>query len=134
MARRIILSVEDDSDTYHLIETAFREAAPDFELQRAYDGDEALNMLQASDQGYRPRPDLIMTNLNLPKRNGFELLEEMRKGGLVNSIPVVVFSSSSLSTDKARCLALGAERYFTKPRTFEELIQIVQNVCALVPI
>jgi len=134
MARRIILSVEDDSDTYHVIEMAFREAAPEFDLLRAYDGDEALSMLQASEQEHRPRPDLIMTNLNLPKRNGFELLEEMRKGGLVHSIPVVVFSSSSLSADKARCLALGAKGYFTKPRTFEELSQIVQSVCALVPV
>jgi DNA-binding response OmpR family regulator len=102
MARRIILSVEDDGDTYHLIETAFREAAPDFELQRAHDGDEALTMLQASDEGDRPRPDLILTNLNLPKRNGFELLKEMRKGGLVNSIPVVVFSSSSSAVTQKR--------------------------------
>jgi len=72
-----------------------------------------------------------MLNLNLPKRTGFELLEEMRKDGLVESIPVVVFSSSSLNSDKARCLALGAKGYFTKPSTFDELIHTVQSVCGL---
>jgi CheY-like chemotaxis protein len=88
-------------------------------------------MLRGPNETERLRPDLIMLNLNLPKRTGFELLEEMRKDGLVESIPVVVFSSSSLNSDKARCLALGAKGYFTKPGTLDEFVQTVQSLCGL---
>ncbi len=91
MVRRIVLSVEDDSSTYHILTMAFEEAAPEIELRRACDGDQALSMLRGPNETERLRPDLIMLNLNLPKRTGFELLEEMRKDGLVESIPVVVF-------------------------------------------
>ena len=131
MPRRIILSVEDDSSTYHILTMAFEEAAPEIELHRALDGDQALSMLRGPNETERLRSDLIMLNLNLPKRTGFELLEEMRKDGLVESIPVVVFSSSSLNSDKARCLALGAKGYFTKPANFDEFVQTVQSLCGL---
>lgn len=131
MVRRIVLSVEDDSSTYHILTMAFEEAAPEIELRRACDGDQALSMLRGPNETERLRPDLIMLNLNLPKRTGFELLEEMRKDGLVESIPVVVFSSSSLNSDKARCLALGAKGFFTKPTSFDDLIQTVQSMCGL---
>jgi len=131
MARRIVLNAEDDSSTYHILTMAFEEAAPEIELRRACDGDQALSMLRAPSEAERLQPDLIMVNLNLPKRSGFELLEEMKKDGLVESIPVVVFSSSPLNSDKARCLALGAKGYFTKPANFDEFVQTVQSVCGL---
>ena len=131
MPRRIVLSVEDDDSTYHALTMAFEEAAPEVEMRRACDGDQALSMLRAPSEAERLRPDLIMLNLNLPKWTGFELLEEMKKDGLVESIPVVVFSSSSLDTDKARCLALGARRYFTKSSNLDEFVQTVQSVCEL---
>ena len=131
MPRRIVLSVEDDDSTYHALTMAFEEAAPEVEMRRACDGDQALSMLRAPSEAERLRPDLIMLNLNLPKWTGFELLEEMKKDGLVDSIPVVVFSSSSLNTDKARCLALGARGYFTKSTNFDEFVHTVQSVCDL---
>jgi CheY-like chemotaxis protein len=128
MAGRIILSVEDDDSAFYLLRTAFAEAAPNIDLQRASDGDQALSMLREAE---RTKPDLILLNLNLPKRNGFELLEEMKGDDLIGSIPAVVFSSSALSTDKARCLALGVKYFYTKPNTFEGYISTAQSICAL---
>jgi CheY-like chemotaxis protein len=130
MSRQIVLSVEDDEATAYIIGLAFQQVAPEIELRRAVDGDEALQFLQESSQG-GPRPAIILMNLNLPKRTGFELLQEMKQSNLLRSIPVVIFSSSSLDSDKARCLASGARAYFTKPASFDAVVQTVQSVCAL---
>ena len=97
---------------------------PEITLLRAYDGDEALAMLRGPN---RAKPDLVLLNLNLPKRTGFEVLEEMRENGWAAAIPAVVFSSSSLNTDKARGLALDAKSFHTKPRTYDNYITQVQS-------
>jgi CheY-like chemotaxis protein len=133
MSRQIVLSVEDDEATAYIIGLAFQQVAPEVELRRAVDGDEALKFLQESSQG-GPQPAIILMNLNLPKRTGFELLQEMKESNLLRSIPVVIFSSSSLDSDKARCLASGARAYFTKPASFDAVVQTVQSVCALMQI
>jgi CheY-like chemotaxis protein len=77
------------------------------------------------------KPDLMLLNLNLPKRTGFEVLEEMKENGLAESIPAVVFSSSSLDADKARCLALGAKSFHTKPCTYDDYMTHVQSFCRM---
>ncbi|MCU1291630.1 MAG: histidine kinase [Bryobacterales bacterium] len=131
MSRQIVLSVEDDEATAYMIKLAFKEVAPEIELRRAVDGDQALELLREFCEAGRVQPALILMNLNLPKRTGFELLEEIREGELFQSVPVVIFSSSSLDSDKARCLASGAKAFFTKPATFDGVIETVQSVCKL---
>ena len=131
MGYKTILSVEDDDAAFHILKLAFCEAAPDIILRRARDGDQAISLLCGAPGQERIQPDLILLNLNLPKRSGFEVLEEVKRQELTNLIPVVVFSSSSLDKDKARCLALGAERYLTKPNSFAEVIHAIRSVCGL---
>jgi CheY-like chemotaxis protein len=129
---RTVLSVEDDDGSFSVISFAFREVAPSIQLQRVVDGDEALAVLRQNQRSCIDQPSLILMNLNLPKRNGFELLNEMQRERLIDSVPVVVFSSSSLDSDKARCLALGAKAYFTKPDSFDGVIQTIESVCSLI--
>ena len=131
MGERVILSVEDDDGAFHLLKVAFQETEPDVHLIRACDGVEALSFLSRAD-GYQnaPRPDLVLLNINLPKKNGLEVLAEMAASESLRSIPVVVFTSSSLRAEKARCMALGAQEFLTKPSDFDGLLDAVKSACA----
>ena len=131
MGERLVLSVEDDDAAFHLLKTAFEEGAPAVDLVRVLDGDEALKFLERSGRFQdAPRPDLVLLNINLPKKSGFEVLSEVAADESLRSIPVVVFTSSSLQAEKARCMALGAQDFLTKPASFDGLVEAVRSVCA----
>lgn len=100
------------------------------ELHRAKDGEEALARLRHSDKyPALPRPNLILLNLNLPKKSGMEVLADLRADPELSPIPVVIFTSSSLNVERAKCLALGAVDYITKPNNFDGVVQAVQVAC-----
>ncbi len=129
----VVLAVEDDDSAYHLLKLAFREANNDAILLRTVDGQQALDFLRRRTPFENaPRPDLVLLNLNLPKLNGIEVLEIIKADALLNEIPVVVFTSSALDEDRARCLALGARDFVTKPLDFERLIVAVKCAHAFV--
>ena len=131
MHERVVLSVEDDDAAFHLLKTAFEEGAPAVELVRVLDGDEALSFLaRRSPFKNAPRPSLVLLNINLPKKSGLEVLSEIAANDSLRSIPVVVFTSSSLQAERARCLALGAQDFMTKPASFDGLVEAVRSVCA----
>lgn len=131
MGDRLVLSVEDDDAAFHLLKTAFEEGAPAVDLVRVLDGDEALKFLERRGRFQNaPRPDLVLLNINLPKKSGFEVLTEVAANDSLRSIPVVVFTSSSLQAEKARCMALGAQDFLTKPASFDGLLEAVRSVCA----
>lgn len=130
MGRRIVLSVEDDDAAFHLLKVAFEESQPAIELIRASDGEEALAFIQQQGRFENaPRPDLVLMNLNLPKKSGVEVLAEIAANPSLRSIPVVVFTSSSLHAERAKCMALGAQDFITKPLSFDELINVVGAAC-----
>ncbi len=134
MANPVVLSIEDDDGTYYLLDTAFREIDPSIRFLRVSDGEEAIAFLNRSGQ-YRDaaRPDLILLNINLPKKTGPEVLSYIRQNESLSSIPAVVFTSSGLTSDKAKCLALGAEDYIVKPSTYAGLLDAIRSACARVP-
>ncbi len=128
---RIALSVEDDDAVYILLQVAFQEVANEFELIRALDGEHALARLRKlHPHENAPRPDLILLDLNLPKMDGSEVLEAIRRDELLNSIPVVIFTSSRLDSDRAKCLALGARDFISKPNDFDSFVESVKAACA----
>jgi CheY-like chemotaxis protein len=131
MVRRVLLSVEDDDSHYYLIKMAVEESGIPIQLCRVADGEEALFFLEKT-HGHElaPRPDLILLNVNLPKRNGFEILTEIRAHDSLRSIPVVMFTSNSDASVKKKALALGADDYISKPGTLEKLLAAVTSVCA----
>ena len=128
---RIALSIEDDDAIYLLLQFAFQEIANDFELMRALDGQQALSRLQKlHPYENASRPDLIILDLNLPKIDGCEVLEAITKNELLNNIPVVIFTSSRLASDRVKCLALGAKDFISKPNDFDSFVESVKAVCA----
>lgn len=134
MRDQILLYVEDEDASAFMLETALEESDMHFRLCRVADGEEALSFLkQTGDYREAPRPDLILLDLNMPRKGGFEVLSEMRRSENLCSLPVVIFSSSILAADRRRALALGALGFITKPRSFEGLVEAMKKACSYFP-
>jgi CheY-like chemotaxis protein len=104
-----------------------------FRLYRVEDGEEALDFLRHSGPYQNaPRPNFVLLNLNLPQMSGFDVLQAMKDDPAIGGIPAVVFSSSRLDEDKAKCLALGAREFLTKPGGLSEFLHTLRYVCTLV--
>jgi CheY-like chemotaxis protein len=134
MANRVLLYVEDEDSAVFLFETALKEADIKVDFYRVSDGDQALSFLQRLGAYEKaPRPGLVLLDLNLPRKSGLEVLAEIQHSDALRPIPVIVFTSSSLSSDRERSLALGAQHYITKPSTFDALIDAVKTACSYLP-
>jgi CheY-like chemotaxis protein len=96
------------------------------------DGEEAIKYLrgdgQYSDRKEYPFPDLLMTDLKMPKMNGLEVLEWIRQHQDCANLPVVILSGSGLENDVADAYRKGARAYFVKPSEFDELQQVVRVI------
>ena len=114
--RRILL-VEDNPGDVELIRHCLEQVRPEIEIHHCADGEEALRYLDAG-QG---RPDIILLDWNVPKRNGREVLSRLRNAREGQPIPVVVLSSSESPTDLVGAYGLGAAGYLVKPLLLEEL-------------
>jgi CheY-like chemotaxis protein len=131
---QILLHVEDEDVTASLLETVLRESDPQVRLCRVSDGEEALAFLhQTGKHSHAPRPDLILLDLGLPRRNGFEVLAEIRENTGLRSLPVVVFSSSSQSSDRRKSLEMGALDFITKRPSLEGMKEAIRQVCRYLP-
>lgn len=130
MTQPVLLYVEDEDAAVFLLETALKEAEIDVTLYRVADGDEALDFLKKEGQ-YRdmPRPNLVLLDLNLPRRTGLEVLSEMKADQELRNLSVVVFTSSSLAADRRKSMALGAQEYITKPASFDGFVAAVKTAC-----
>lgn len=134
MDERVLLYVEDEDAAVFLLETALKEAGIQLKLYRVSDGEQALAFLRGAGAYEKaPRPDLILLDLNLPRKNGLEVLSEMQNDSRLRDIVVIVFTSSALSSDRRKSLALGAREYITKPSSFDGFVQAVKNACSLFP-
>jgi two-component system response regulator len=131
MPARIVLYVEDEDAAVFLLQTAITEAGIDLELHRVADGEQALAFL-AHSRGYEraPEPDMVLLDLNLPKKSGLDVLAHIRHMEELRDIPVVVFTSSALATDKKRSLALGARDFITTPPTRHGLVAALKTACS----
>ncbi|MGA8029670.1 MAG: response regulator [Bryobacteraceae bacterium] len=133
MGESVLLSIEDSDTEFYLIEMAVKKANLPIRLHRVEDGEQGLAFLQRwAPYQDAPRPDLIMLNLNLPRKNGFEVLADLQGIESLRSIPVIVFTSSSHPAEKDRALALGAQDYVVKPPTLDALVDAVTTICSRV--
>src|SRR5579875_3335013 len=131
MSKRVLLYVEDEDAAVFLLETALKEARIQVDLYRVSDGEQAIAFLKhTSPYEWAPRPDLVLLDLNLPRKNGLEVLAEMKKNRGLADIATVVFTSSALQSDRKKSLALGAQNYITKPSTFDGFIEAVRSACS----
>jgi CheY-like chemotaxis protein len=134
MGTPVMLYVEDEDAAVFLLETAIKEMKIDVQLHRASNGEDALAFLNQSGP-YRdaPRPDVVLLDLNLPRKGGLEVLSEIQSDETLRDLAVIVFTSSSLATDRKKSLALGAQEYITKPSSFDGFLTAVKAVCAYLP-
>jgi len=124
-----ILVVEDNANDVALIRRAFRRCKPRPKAVHAKDGEEALDVLHARHEFENTsRPDILITNLNMPKLKGQELLERMKADSLLASIPVIVLTMSEREEDIVRAYSHDAAGFFTKPVDKEEFVSLVQAI------
>ena len=119
-----LLLVEDNPADVFLMETALEVSALPVEMAVARDGVEALEYLGTVGTG-RPYPDLMLLDLNMPRMNGFEVLETLRGDPALRHLPVVVFTTSSAPEDVKRAYALQANSYVSKPATLDEFLNLM---------
>jgi len=127
-----ILLVEDDPNEVFLMERAFQKARLANPLRVARDGQEAIDYLNHqghfSDTARYPAPTLMLLDLKMPRRNGFEVLEWLRQQPGLKRLVVVVLTSSNLTADVNRAYELGTNSYLVKPGDFETLINLVKSL------
>jgi CheY-like chemotaxis protein len=124
-----LLYVEDDDPAAYLFQAALRETDLSPQVFRLTDGDQASAFLSQKGAYRRaPRPDLILLDLNLPRKSGFDVLAEVKSNPLLRDITVVVFSTSTLQCNRERSLQLGADYYLDK-NDFDSFIKVAELVC-----
>ena len=124
-----ILLVEDNPGDARLTEEALKEGKVRNNLHHARDGVEAMQFLERQGEHKdKPRPDLVLLDLNLPRKDGREVLADMRKNPDLKTIPVVVLTTSEAEQDVVRTYELCANCYITKPVDLEKFITIVRSI------
>lgn len=119
-----LLLVEDNPADVFLMETALELSALPVQMDVARDGVEALDYLEGMGAGL-PYPDLMLLDLNMPRMNGFEVLEAVRGNPALRHLPVVVFTTSAAPEDVKRAYALQANSYVSKPATLDEFLHLM---------
>jgi chemotaxis family two-component system response regulator Rcp1 len=117
--------VEDCPSDVWLIKEALRHATLQVQVNVAEDGVAALEYMRLVGEGKAVRPDLILLDLNLPRRNGREVLAELKSSPLHRHTPVVIMSSSREEQDIRECYRLNANCYITKPSSLDDYFQVV---------
>jgi CheY-like chemotaxis protein len=120
-----VLLVEDDPGDVLLIKEAFADHKLNNTLLVASDGVEALELLRSPDT---ERPDLVLLDLNLPRKDGRDVLREIKADDALRSIPVVVLTTSDAEEDILRSYDLHANAYVTKPVDFDRFIDVVRQI------
>lgn len=123
-----ILLVEDCPSDVRLVREALKEVSMPVHLALARDGVEAIDYLRNADNGMAAYPDLILLDLNLPRKNGREVLAEVKGSPNWRHIPVLVTTSSRADDDVQQAYNLNANSYITKPDDLEGYIHIVRAI------
>ena len=124
-----ILLVEDNPGDARLTQEALREGKIRNNLHHAREGVEALAFLRREGEYAKaPKPDLVLLDLNLPRKDGREVLAEMKQDSRLRTIPVVVLTTSEAENDIVRSYELHANCYITKPVGLEQFISIVREI------
>lgn len=124
-----ILLIEDNPGDVRLTKEVLMEGKVRNHLQVVGDGVEAMAFLRRENNYVKaPRPDLILLDLNLPKKDGREVLQEIKKDGQLKSIPVVVLTTSEADEDILRSYDLAANCYITKPVDLDQFIRVIKTI------
>lgn len=127
-----LLMADDDVEDCVLVREALREARANCTLHTVSDGEELLDYLHGRGQyaapRAAPRPDLILLDLRMPKKDGRETLADLRADGKLPPIPIVVLTTSTADDDVSYCYRIGASSYIPKPATFQAWVELMHTL------
>lgn len=123
-----VLLVEDNPADVVLLKYGLEQAEATYDLQVAKDGDEAARILSSISASNDSRPDLILLDLNLPKRSGHEVLAIVKSDPWLRFIPVVVLTSSAAPSDVLAAYSHGANSYLRKPISLDGALDLIRTV------
>lgn len=129
-----ILLVEDNKEDIELTLEAFKEYDLENRIDIVQNGEEALSYLLCQDQfssRKKEKPCLILLDIKMPKMDGLEFLQKIRKNEKLKYIPVVMLTSSALENDILKCYDLGVNAYVVKPVDFHDFTKAVKNLCVV---
>lgn len=123
--RPVILLVEDNAADLRLAQEVMKETQLDHELLVARDGEEAMQiLLRLGVHSQASRPDLVLLDLNLPKKHGREVLTEIKTNATLKTIPVMILSTSKAERDVRLCYEAHANCFVTKPVSIDEFSRL----------
>jgi CheY-like chemotaxis protein len=125
--------VDDDKDDQELLLQAFKECTMNYDSLAVFDGSQLMNYLLCREQYTDVRhsnPDFIFLDINLPLKNGFEVLTELKSNKDLKGIPIYIFSTTLSPKDQQRMLNLGAKKCFTKPTAFADYKKMINEIVA----
>ena len=126
-----VLLVEDDPADALMIQEALAQSAVTVHLHMAVDGEQALRFLrQTHEFAGVPRPDLVILDLNLPRRGGLEVLAEVKTDSSLLAIPVVILTTSHAQSDIQRSYSMHANSYVTKPLDFDSFSAAIAQIAS----
>ena len=120
----LIMIVDDDPDDIDIFIDAAREVEPTVVCASAQNGFDALNLIRAKNI----KPDFIFVDLNMPKMNGKQFIEEIRKNPDFNDTQLIVYSTSKIDDDEKEVISLGANGFITKPTSLDELCNNIARI------
>jgi CheY-like chemotaxis protein len=123
-----IFYTDDDTDDQDFFREVVNEINDSHKVVTQNHGNELMQLLITSPS---PEPDIVFLDLNMPMKNGFEVLKEIRSDEKFNHIPVVILSTSNTEDSINACKELGANLYISKPGSYEMLKKIMQKVLAM---
>jgi CheY-like chemotaxis protein len=130
---RDILLIEDSDEDFYITQRAFLRSGLENKVYRCIDGEDALNFLYhkgkyESIPEQAPRPSLILLDLNLPRKDGREVLKIIKSDEGLKNIPVLILSTSADSQDINTCYVAGANSYIQKPVDLDKFMKAIQGL------
>jgi CheY-like chemotaxis protein len=123
-----VLIVDDNPNDIDMVRIAFEMRDAVVQIDAVAQSDQAVIRLHQA-VAERRSPDLIILDRHMPRIDGYEVIAAMKGDGLIDHIPVVMLSSSHLALDEQRCVHAGAQAFFRKPESLEELMVLSEHLC-----
>lgn len=123
-----VLIVEDNKADARLVQALLEETGMPTQITLVGDGEKAIEMMQSVANGERPAPDLVLLDINLPKKNGHEVLASIRERASIAHTYIAMCSGSSSCEDIRRSRYNGADAYLLKPMGMEEMDEIITRL------
>jgi CheY-like chemotaxis protein len=128
-----ILIADDDADDRMFLEQAMRQNGYDQDIRFVEDGEELMEYLKRQgryDEQNAPWPNMLILDLNMPRKNGFQALSEIKDDPKLRRLPVIVMTTSSADEDVVKTYNLGVNSFVTKPFNFNRLVEMVGTLKA----